>query len=146
MFDSPLQLCRTAAYVMNAVADELQLGNMGEKYQGDAVQDWLVVDLYTVYCLKNDHRVSELYFDTEGGVEVIVPDVYRMIRSEHLRAFNPDNHQIDVKAKRDFKGDTQPDLIIEWQIPEDAPIYRGERVHIPPTTKQRKIRVKSSLH
>ena len=141
-----LDLARKAAYVMNAIADELQLGNLGEKYQGDRPTDWAIHDRYTIMCLKHGRRVAELYFEEDDTVTVYIDDVYLMIRSEHIRSFNPEAFQIEVKDIPDYKGDTPPDLVIEWKIPPNAPIYQGERAYIPTSTHKRQIRVKSSLH
>lgn len=145
-----LQLTRKAAYVINEIVRELQLGNLGEQFSGDDATQWNVMDEYWVICSKNERHIADIIFypapDGSEKVEVTIQNAYLLIRPQHIRDFDPRQYGITINNVPDWKGDTAPDLIIHWPLPDHMPISSGPRNYIPPTTSMRRPRVISSIH
>jgi len=139
--DSVLVLTRQCAAAMNELCQQLRLGNQAIKFVGDDAAQWDVLSPLEVNVVPDGRKVAQITLVDEE-LEIVVPDVYELIRPEHVADFDPLVHDIAVNPARDWKGDKQPDLIVRGPVPEVA---RGPRVFIPKEHSRRKWRVLGSL-
>jgi hypothetical protein len=139
-----LQLTRLSAAVMNEMTKHLRLGNLAEKFIGDDSADWVVHDEVKVVALKHGKFVAELHYRGKQ-VSIIVPDVFMLIRNEHLKEFVPEDHDLMVNEATDWKGEREPDLVVDWEIPHDLVVAQGPRVSMPRRTRSRRFKVIPSL-
>lgn len=147
---SVLQLTRKCAWIMNEITRELMLGNLAERYSGDDPDQWSIMDDYWVICSKNDRYVADLLFTpTRGGngqVRAIIHNAFNLVRPQHTSDFYPEQYGIVVKNQPDWKGETEPDLVVDWPLPDQIPISEGPRNHLPPAPRKTHIKVISSIH
>lgn len=112
---------------------------MGEKFEGDQDDDWLVSDTTNVTALKHGYRVGEITFLTDNMVNIVIPHVHRLVRQQHMREFDPVEKGFDVCTSFDFRGDKlRPDLETTFEIGEvpglnmpKRPMPKSNFNHIP---------------
>lgn len=139
-----LELTRLCAWYMNEICTELGLANQAIHWSGEDPDSWIVVNDHHVKALDGHHLVAELFFNGPLDAEIVVPDNYRLIRNEHLSEYDPIHYGIKANHIKDFKGDTEPDLVINY-TPEEMPyLLQGPRQHLPQRTMKRKPRVRRS--
>lgn len=116
-----LKARRKAAYVMNMFCRTLGLGSMAELFDAEYDEEWIVVHMGHIKCLKNKKLVSEVWI-VDGVAEAVVSDAFMLIRSEHLKDFRPEQYDIEIKKSRDFTGEKDPDLTMTgFMLPESIP-------------------------
>lgn len=142
--DDPLIIARLIAYVLNDVCKELRLGNLAERFHGDQAEDWAVHSPHHVVIIKHGKGIGEATIDSPN-VQIVIPDNRMLVRHEHQDAYNPADYGIIENIAEDWKGEKQPDLVIDWEIPPGLVIHRGPRMAIPRTIHRTKVRVLPSL-
>jgi hypothetical protein len=140
-----LQITRKCAYYMNMTCKEFELGNQAEHFDGENPNDWAVVNESEIRCLKNGKFVADIFIEGET-IEIIIPDNFMIIRAEHLGEYDPRLHGIETKISRDFKGDKDPDLTVQWTQPEQPVLLTGPRQFMPQHTMSRKPVIKRAYH
>jgi len=148
MMTPALVTARKAAHGLNQLIGELGLGNLGERFLGDNPEDWAVVDEGEVKCLKYGKHVADVYFygTDRLTIEIVVPDLYMLVRQQHIRDFQPQDYGMAVQTAHDIFGyKIDPDIRAEWELPDDIPLD-GPRRYTPPSTMGRKPVVKGSLN
>ena len=138
-----LRASRIAAGAMLDLTKHLGLGNLAKRFDGDNIDHWLVVDETEVRCLSNGRAIATLYF-ADNQVNIVVPDDYQLVRDSHASEFNPREYGIHIKSVRDWKGETEPDLIATLPMIE-LPEHNAPRRPMPPYTTHRKPRYNGSL-
>lgn len=154
MNNEVLRLSRIAAHVMTMLVREFGIGQQAEGFTGDDPDGWLVVSPSEVRCIVHNRCIAELRFNYHDSsplpysVNVLVPDCYHLIRSQHLREFDPSSHDIRVNSHRDWTGADQPDIDVTMELQDietAVPGFLLPRRYIPKRQQMRKIKVKGSL-
>jgi len=124
---------------------QVALGTMGEHFEADQDDDWLVEDNNTVTALKHGYRVAEIAFLSPTMVNIIVPDVHRLVRQTHMREFNPQTAGFNVCTQFDWHGDKlRPDLETTFEIGEVPGLHMPKRP-MPKATFNHIPKVKASI-
>ena len=136
---------RKAAAALNKLATTIQLGSMAERFDGDADADWSIHDEHHVIALKHGQRVADITWNPDDTVQVEVDDAYLLIRSNHIRDFNPAQYGISVCTQYDFLGEKiRPDLCAIFDQPEVLGLNLPKQP-MEISTMRRKVKVISSL-
>ena len=136
---------RKAAAALNTLVTTIQLGSMAERFDGDADKDWSVYNETHVIALKNGQRVADIIFNPDNTVQVEVEDAYMLIRSSHIRDFQPHVYGIDICNQFDFLGDKiRPDLCAIFDQPEVLGLYLPKQP-MEVSTMRRRVKVIGAL-
>lgn len=140
---SPLRATRIAAAAMLDLTKHLGLGNLAKRFDGDDIDQWLVVDSSEVRVVDGGRAIAHCYIRKEQ-VSIVVQDAYQLVRNSHLSEFSPREYGIHINGIPDWKGETQPDLVATVPITQ-MPEYDAPRRPMPPYTTHRKPRYNGSL-
>ena len=103
-----------------------------------------MIDMATVHCLKNSHHLATIEF-AGNEVDITIPDVYKVIRSQHIKAFDPIEFGIQVQTAEDWLGEKKPDLVINWALPEEIPGMNLPHHPVPRQPRLRTPRIRRAL-
>ena len=131
MTKSALDLTRLCSWYMNEMCHDLGLANQALHFDGEDAAAWVIVNEKEVRVLDGENLVAVINLTSTKQVEIIVPDNYRLIRSEALADYDPRHHGIPTHRIPDFKGDTEPDLIINCTLDEEPRTLLGPRQFMP---------------
>jgi hypothetical protein len=135
---------RMAAAALNDMCSQLKLGNLAHRFSGEDADEWNVLTLEHVVALKRGRKVAEVFMEGPA-YEIIVEDVFQLIRDEHVRDFDPVQYEIYPNRVPDWKGETGPDLVVDWEVPEGLNVAKGPRMPVPKDVRVRPIRVKTTI-
>jgi hypothetical protein len=135
---------RRAAHGLNQLVSHLELGTLGRRFYSDEPDQWSVVTVNQVIALKNGRKVAEVYMGRERAT-ITVDDAYLLIRTQHLKEFDPQQYGIQVCTAHDFLGEKiRPDLEATVDVSEVPGLDLPERP-LPKSPRRRKIQVTGSM-
>lgn len=98
------------------------MGNLAVSFDGDRLDEWAVLTP-EVRILRNGRSIGavELTDSYANGMPsldlyIVVYDVYSLVRAKHVSEFYPEEYGLVINTARDWKGDKEPDLIVEWRV------------------------------
>jgi hypothetical protein len=145
MIDESLRMTRIAAWAINHLLNHYQLGNLAEKFNGDD-DSWSVDVPISVSATRHERMVAKVEFEM-GDLTIYIPDIYQVIRSGHIKDFDPRDYGIVVKTIENFTtGDVEDDITAQLTVDEAMiPLLDGPRRMVPKSQHRRKFQVIGAL-
>lgn len=147
----PLTASRICSYALNTMCTQLGLGNLAHHFDGESLSEWAIL-FPEVRALRGNRGVASIELSDSLTREVpsfdlyiVVPDVYSLIRDKHVAEFVPEAYGLHINTLKDWLGNKQPDLVVEWTVQMDevrqGPARPTGRSVVGPTN----IKVKRSI-
>ena len=144
-----LGMSRVAAYVLNELFQDM--GNLAYRFNGDDAGLWTVAPPDRVVCHPQGLKCADVLigWNDDGTVcdaYVVVQDIYRVVRSEHVGDFVPGEHGYAVNTVADWKDEVEPDLMVTMYLQDiEIPGLNAPRRMVPQTPTLRRVKVIGSL-
>lgn len=137
---------------LNTMTQQLGLGNLAHHFDGEDTTQWAVL-IPEVRILRNGRSVGsiEVTDSLSNGLPslnlyIVIPDVYHLIRDKHISEFEPTQYGLHVNHAKNWLGEKEADIIVEWTVSLDevrqgpSRVYKNQN-HSPAT----RVKVKPSL-
>ena len=135
---------RKAAWALSQLCNHIGLGTLAERFDPEYPDEWLVYNAAQVHAMKNRKIVAEVMLDGDM-VKVIIPDIFRIVRQNHLSDFIPEEFGIQHRTTENFIGDEDPDLVADFALPDDKAQFDGPPRPMPRHPRARTPNVIGSL-
>ena len=133
---------RKAAYVLNEICREAELGTLAEKFNSDNPDEWAVVDDRELRAIKHGRVVAEVVLETSQAL-VSIEKPEGLVRMKHWSDFDPAAHGFGPQ-KYNWMKEPLP-YRITVQIPDDLQGLNAPMRRVPRQPSARKFNVKRSL-
>ena len=135
-----LQIQRKAAFALNQLCNEMQLGSMALRFNGDDCAAWAVHGEHYAVALNRGRRAAEVII--EGStVTIVIEDIYRIIRGQHVSKFDPAEFGIRRNASTNIYGDKEPDIVATWELEQEIPGLELRHRPVPKVPRVRPVKV-----
>ena len=136
-----LQARRKAAFALNELCRQAELGTQGEYFDAEYHPEWAVVSVNEVRALRNDRLVATVELRNEQAI-LSIPDPYMLVKGK-ARDFNAQEHGFGV-PEYDGLGNLMP-WVIHIMLPEDIPFLNAPEQPRPRQARMQDFSVKRQL-